>query len=216
MRSKPQSEQEKSPSHRALMVMSAIGEHGPITLSGLCALLPVPRTAIWRATATLRDFGWVRIRLADKAFELTSQCDLMLSRSHFSHPATDLAAATLDELRKEGVVAADAGMFTTAGRFSLIESTRADADLGVPLSLLNDKFALAAQAAMPPDELLRHLRAFQRIADPMERELVSSGAHARAIMALTRSQRAGLSPVPKMIPVGKELLFVAPHDVGDD
>lgn len=216
MRSKPLTDQQKSPAHRLLLVLTAIGEHGPISLGELTDLLPVPRTAIWRATATLRDFGWVRIRLSDKAYELTSDCDLKMASCHFAHPACDTATAELQAMRQRGIAAADAGLFITPGRFALIESTRPEAELGASLSLITDPFALAAQAAMPPEDLLRQLRAYQRMADPQEKELIRTGAHARTIMALARSQRMGQAPTPRMIPVGDEILFVAPYEVRRD
>ncbi|WP_142835981.1 hypothetical protein [Palleronia caenipelagi] len=192
-----------------MMVLSAIGASGPISLTQLCDLLPVPRTAIWRATAILRDFGWVRIRLADNRFELTSACDLALANSHFSHPASDRAAQELLRLREEQNVDTDAGLFVAPGKFEIIESTRSGAPLGQSLSLISEPFALSVQAAMPADQLLRHLRAFQRTATPEDAELISSGAHAKTILAIRERQSVGESSKPIIVEHDEELLFLA-------
>ena len=61
----------KAPSYRVLLVMDTIGAHGPINLNALCDRLPgVSSAGIWRAAVTLRDYGWVRTRLSDNAYEL--------------------------------------------------------------------------------------------------------------------------------------------------
>lgn len=213
MRSRSSDEQQKSPAFRALMVLDAIGKHGPVSLSQLCAILPIPRTAIWRATATLREFGWIRMRPSQQIFELSGQFDTDLADAHFAHPASDAAAQEIARLKAAGKADIDAGVFISPGKFALIESTRADADIGNQISLTHDPFALSVQAAMPPAVLLRHLRAFQRSAEQADVDLIDSGQHARVIIDLKQQQKEGTAMVPHSITIAEEVIY---FDIGSD
>ncbi len=186
MRERSQAELSRAPSYRVLQVMDAIGQRGPISLNQLCALLPgISRAGIWRATATLREYGWVRTRLADSAFELTSKVDLAMANAHFAHELTDVATVEIARLLSEQAGEVDVGMFTAPGRFEIIESSRPDAQIGHRLSLVTEDFALAVQKHLAPLDLLRHITAYQKSAPPEDAAAIQSGEHVRTLRAIT-------------------------------
>ncbi|WP_347863999.1 hypothetical protein [Planktomarina sp.] len=177
----------KAPSYRVLLVMDTIGAQGPISLNALCALLPdISRAGIWRAAATLRDYGWVRTRLADNAFELTSKMDFRLANAHFAHTATEGAVEEINRRLEKGGSDVTACMFVAPGRLEIIETTQADVQIGVPLSLVFDELALAAQSKMDRALLLKHLTAYINRDDlpAEEARIIQMGEHIRALQAL--------------------------------
>lgn len=184
---KPLAERLKAPSYRVLLVMDTIGEHGPISLNNLCKRLPnVSRAGIWRAVAMLRDYGWVRSRLSDNAFELTSQLDFKLANAYFAHEATQRAVVKIQKHLAQGATQVTVGTFIAPGQLVIIESTQMDAQIGVPLSLVFDDFALAAQSKMDQTVLLKHLTAYINRSDlPVEEvNIIKTGQHLKGLQEL--------------------------------
>lgn len=172
-----------APTQRILSVVEAISTRGPITLVGLCAILPISRAAIWRALDTLRVMGWIRMRAGDHAFEMRSDMLARLHSGHCSNPAVEAIAPIFDQLANFGPVHVDLGGFADTGVFHILESTRKqfyDAP-SAALSLVDEDVAIAAQLTVPPPNLVLHLRAFMVKAQDEERRAITSGEHGRFI-----------------------------------
>lgn len=187
--SKPLSKSMKAPSYRVLLVMDTIGEHGPISLNALCKRLPdISRAGIWRAAAALRDYGWVRTRLSDNAFELTSKVDFRLANAHFAHEATQQAVDAIQKRLAQGATHVTAGVFVAPGQFEVVESTQAGVQIGVPLSLVFDEFAREAQCHMDQTALLTHLTAYLKRPDVPKEEVdcIQTGQHIKDLHALSK------------------------------
>ena len=173
--------------------MDAIGKHGPISLNALCGLLPdISRAGIWRATAALRDYGWVRTRLADSAFELTSKLDFGLANAHFAHMATERAVEEIQKGLSQGETHVTVGMFVFPGQFEVIETTQQDVSIGRPLSLVFDECAQDAQCQMDSILLLKHLAAYLNRSDVSEEEadLIRTGQHINNLRTLREMEAA--------------------------
>ena len=61
----------EKPTIRALQVFERLAQDGALTLNELTEKMPaISRVGIWRALDHLREQGWVRMRMGDKAFEI--------------------------------------------------------------------------------------------------------------------------------------------------
>ena len=177
----------KAPSYRVLLVMDTIGAHGPINLNAICDRLPgVSRAGIWRATVTLRDYWWVRTRLSDNAYELTTKLDLGFANAHFAHELTERAVEEIQKALSQNAKDVTAGTFVAPGQFEIIETTQTNAQIGVPLSLVFDEYAQEAQSQMDPVVLRKHLTAYLKRTDTSaaEADLIRSGQHVNDLHAI--------------------------------
>lgn len=170
-----------SPTLRLLLVVEAIGLHGPITLKHLADILPIHRSSIWRATNVLKARGWVRMRLGDHAFELTGRLDGLFKDFHFAASDIDGAAGLIDKIVHERSFHIEFCQFVAAGEFMMIESSYRSVAREGSRSLVLDSAALAAQLALTPDERHTHLEAYSRQSSQTERDIVASGEHYKTL-----------------------------------
>lgn len=169
---------------RLLDVLDGVCRFGPVTLSDLVTRLDIPRGAVWRSLAALRQKGWVRMRHGDKAFELCAPVAGLFAHAHVARPEVEALMPVFTRLADSGPVHVDLGLFTARGEFRVVETTRKHGYSDQALSLTDDDIALAAQLHLAPADLVRHLTAFMERAVADERQVISSGEHARTIRRL--------------------------------
>ena len=172
-----------APTQRILIIAETIARYGPITLAQLTDRLQFSRGAIWRAVSTMRNQGWVRMRLGDNAYEMRSSFANMFAQSHHALAEIDTIEPLMTEVAKAGAVYVDLCHFTQLGQCKVIETSRKQLPTA-PLSLCNDDLAVAAQLQMPPKDLVAHLRAYITLANDEERRLITSGEHGRHLARL--------------------------------
>jgi DNA-binding MarR family transcriptional regulator len=174
----------EGPTARVLLVMETILLNGPVTLGGLCDLLPISRAAIWRALNTLRARGWVRMRMGDNAFEASHHFGTLSQAAHKSYHGAEEANALLQRLSRLGPFHVEIGALTALGRFTILE-TSSTAGYGQPeRSLTDDRIAIAAQIGIGPTDQIRHLTQFMAICGDDERHQIQSGRHAQLLKKL--------------------------------
>jgi hypothetical protein len=174
----------EGPTARVLLVMETILLHGPVTLGGLCDLLPISRAAIWRALNTLRTRGWVRMRMGDNAFEASHLFGTLAQSAHKSYRGAEEANALLHRLARLGPFHVEIGALTTWGRFTVLESTATTGYLLPERSLTDDRIAIAAQIGLGPTDQIRHLTQFLALCGDEERHQIQSGRHAQLLKKL--------------------------------
>lgn len=179
-----QADSSDSAALRLLEVLEGVCRFGPVTLSDLVARLDLPRGAVWRALAALRQKGWVRMRHGDKAFELNAPVSALFAHAHVSRPEVEALMPIFTRLAEFGPVHVDLGLFTARGEFRVVETTRKQGYANQTLSLTDEDIALAAQLHLAPADLVRHLTTFMERAAAEERQVISSGEHARTIRRL--------------------------------
>jgi DNA-binding IclR family transcriptional regulator len=169
---------------RLLDVLDGVCRFGPVTLSDLVSRLDIPRGAVWRSLAALRQKGWVRMRHGDKAFELCAPVTGLFSHAHAARPEVEALMPVFTRLAESGPVHVDLGLFTARGAFRVVETTRKQGYADQTLSLTDDDIALAAQLHLAPADLVRHLTTFMERAGAEERQVIASGDHARTLRRL--------------------------------
>lgn len=169
---------------RLLDVLDGVCRFGPVTLSDLVTRLELPRGAVWRSLDALRQKGWVRMRHGDKAFELCAPVAGLFAHAHVARPEVEAMLPVFTRLADFGPVHVDLGLFTARGEFRVVETTRKQGYSNHSLSLTDEDIALAAQLHLPPADLVRHLTTFMERAGAEERQVISSGDHARTIRRL--------------------------------
>jgi hypothetical protein len=172
-----------APTQRILIIAETIARYGPITLAQLTERLQFSRGAIWRAVNTMRNQGWVRMRLGDNAYEMRSAFANMFAQCHHALAEIEMIEPLMTEMAKAGAVYVDLCHFTQLGECRVIETNRKELPTAA-LSLCDDDLAVAAQLQMPPKDLVAHLRAFITVANDEERRLVTSGEHGRHLARL--------------------------------
>lgn len=165
--------------HRLLDVADAVARLGPITLNDLAVATALPRAAVWRALQVLRDREWLRMRHGDNAYVLNARVAQVFGHAATCRPEVGAALPLFERLSQLGPVHVDLGVFTELGEFRIVETTRKDGYGRPALSLTDDDIAVAAQFAMNPAHLVRHLTAFMTWASAEERQVISTGEHAR-------------------------------------
>jgi DNA-binding IclR family transcriptional regulator len=174
----------ESSAQRLLDVLEGVCRFGPITLSDLVSRLDIPRGAVWRSLDALRQKGWVRMRHGDRAFELCAAVTGLFAHAHAARPEVEALMPIFTRLADSGPVHVDLGLFTARGTFRVVETTRKQGYADQSLSLTDEDIALAAQLHLPPADLVRHLTTFMERAGTEERQVISSGEHARTIRRL--------------------------------
>lgn len=172
-------EAKRSP--RLLVVLGAVAEHGPISLSQLNDRLDVSRASIWRALDTLRTAGWVRMRLGDRAFELERDIQKAMCMAYTSLPQVVQTVRLASLFGETADIHFHVGMFTAPGQYRIVETTLKSGYLSTPLSLTDDKIAIAGQLSLNSPALVRHIRAYIEVSSIEERRVVTSGEHARLL-----------------------------------
>lgn len=169
---------------RFVDIIEALARHAPVTLAGLVERTGLPRGAVWRALDVLRARGWVRMRHGDKAYELRAPVAALFAQARTSRPEVEAAMPLFERLTAIPHVHVDLGMFTALGEFRIVETTRRDGYDRRPLSLTDEDIAVVAQLHLSPPQLVRHLKAFMERATGEERQVISSGEHARSLKRL--------------------------------
>lgn len=172
-----QNESSQSETPRLILIFHAVVLYGPITLPQLTKELTVPRASIWRALDALRQAGWIRMRLGDKAFEVSHDISKVLANANATLPGIAQVVNLVRPLSEEGNINIEIGMFTDIGRFEIVETTQKTGYTAAALSLTDDLIAIAGQLALPPPSLVHHVRAFLEVSNPEERRVVTSGEH---------------------------------------
>ncbi|MCD1625757.1 MAG: helix-turn-helix domain-containing protein [Paracoccaceae bacterium] len=174
----------EGPTARVLLVMESILLHGPVTLGGLCELLPISRAAIWRALNTLRSRGWVRMRMGDNAFEASHLFGTLAQSAHKSYHGAAEANTLLHRLARLGPFHIEIGALTALGCFTILESTSTTGYVQPDRSLTDDRIAIAAQIGLSPTDQIRHLTQFLAVCGDDERHQIQSGRHAQLLKKL--------------------------------
>lgn len=169
---------------RLIVVFHAVVLYGPITLPQLTKELGIPRASIWRALDTLRQAGWIRMRLGDKAFEVSHDISKVLGNANVTLPGIAQIVNLVRPLSEGGNINVEIGMFTDLGRFEIVETSQKTGYTAPPLSLTDDLIAIAGQLALLPSTLLRHVSAFLEVSNPEERRVVTSGEHGEMLRDL--------------------------------
>lgn len=172
------------PALRLLQVVEVMARTGPAQLADLVAAAAIPRGAVWRSLDLLRQQGWARMRHGDNAWVLCSHITALMAAAPHTPPEVEQVLPLFDHLASSGRVHVDLGRFVARGDFRVIETTRKDGYGGGSLSLIDDDIALAGQLTLSPPDLVRNLTAFMERATPEERQVVSSGEHARQLRRL--------------------------------
>lgn len=184
---------------RLLDVFEIIAAHGPISLSNLASQSGIPRSAVHRAAQVLQQRGWVRARLNDHAYEVSSHFDMRMANGHIASAEVELITPVLNSIAERGTFHADLGLFIRAGEFETVESTERSVQIGTRHSMVASSLAITAQFALSPTALVRHLDAFAKDAKEFEKRVVTSGAHQRNVESLRAKGPfafAGLSLLP--------------------
>ncbi len=172
-----------APTQRILIIAETIARYGPMTLAQLTERLQFSRGAIWRAVNTMRNQGWVRMRMGDNAYEMRSGFAKMFSQCHHALVEIDAIEPLMAEVAKAGPVYVDLCSFSQLGQCKIIETTRKQVPTA-SLSLCDDDLAVAAQLQMAPKDLVTHLRAYIAVANDEERRVITSGEHGRNLARL--------------------------------
>lgn len=168
---------------RLMAIFEAIALHGPISLNDLSNQTGIPKVSVWRASRSLRENGWVRLRVIDGQLETAPRFDRLLSAAHVPEPEVDELAEISQTCAVYDDLAIAIGIFCGPGVFMEIESTKRGTPIHEPLSLVHDIQASAALQLLPIPEVQRHLEAYARSAVPDERQLIKSGARLRDILS---------------------------------
>lgn len=167
---------------RLLTVFEVIAKRGPLPLAELTRVTGLPRSAVHRAAQVLQRRGWVRARLSDHAYAVSSRFDDAIADARYSHEDAEALAPVMTRLAERWSCNADLALFVARGVFEVVDSTDRSAELG-RRSLTASGMAIAAQVALPPTGRVRHLEAFLTQARDDEAEFVTSGGHFRQMKA---------------------------------
>lgn len=165
---------------RLLSVFEAIAQHGPLTLAALTEATDLPRSAVHRAAQVLQRRGWVRARLSDHAYAVSSRFDDAIANARYAQEEAEALAPLMARLAKDWGGQVDIGLFVARGVFEVVDSTARRIRLG-RRSLVVSPIAVAAQVSLPPAGRVRHLDAFLMQATDDEAEFVTSGQHFRQV-----------------------------------
>ena len=167
---------------RLLSVFEAIAQRGPLTLAALTDATGLPRSAVHRAAQVLQRRGWVRARLSDHAYAVSSRFDDAIANARYAQEEAEALAPLMARLAREWGGQVDLGLFVARGVFEVVDSTARRIRLG-RRSLVASPIAVAAQVSLPPAGRVRHLDAFLMQASDEEADFVTSGRHFRQVKA---------------------------------
>lgn len=195
---------------RLLSVFETIAQRGPVTLAVLTEATGLPRSAVHRAAQVLQRRGWVRARLSDHAYAVSSRFDDAIANARYAQEEAEALAPLMAELAREWGAQVDLGLFVARGVFEVVDSTARRIRLG-RRSLISSPMAVAAQVSLTPAGRVRHLDAFLMHASDEEAEFVTSGQHFQQV----RTTEALVKDVGVWDLEGLEILapFSAPSSV---
>lgn len=174
-------------SQKTLAVFSVVLDQGPVSPGRICEETGFSRVFVHRALHALMDQGWVRMRLGDKAYLTTAGFEDRVAGATVPLPEQDRLIEPLRFVCDQFSLQADIAMLIAEGRIQVVESTNRKADLETPISLIFDPMALAIFQAIPPQQMLRHLKHTIE-ADPEAAKEARSG---RFKLRLAEVQRHG-------------------------
>ena len=169
---------------RVLKVFETVALKGPISLKMLVEETQIPRSATHRALQNLQGLGWIRARLIDHSYEVSSSFDHIMANSHSATSQSEDHEDLLVNIRAKGCHA-DLGIFRGRGKFETIESTDRKAVIGNRHSLVSSSFSIVALRQLPPLARIRHLEAFLKDATLDEEAIIQSGQMADRLNVTT-------------------------------
>ena len=174
------------PTKRILHVLDLLQRNGPMTLAEVTRHCSFSRAAVWRALDTLREMGWVRMRLGDYAFVILAEKTMPRPAQHVDFPGALELVSHMQFLEKEhGAHVCIAGFGGGTG-LRVLESTERN-DYGLrAISLVQDGLALAAQAMLTKVDLVLILRAYVPNCPPYERRMIEDGRHAEQLSTIRK------------------------------
>lgn len=171
---------------RLLTIFETIAAHGPISANELALRTDIPKVSAWRGAKILQDRGWIRPRISDGWFQVSSKFDDILADVVIPPPEVDGVSEILDLFRDAPPVAVAVGIFWSYGYYKEIECNRANENYGHKLSLVDDFQTTAALFLCSENEIARHLRSYARHCPENERKFIESGVRMDEILLQAR------------------------------
>jgi DNA-binding IclR family transcriptional regulator len=165
---------------RVLNIFETVALEGPISLKVIVEKTQIPRSAVHRSLQNLQSLGWIRARLHDHSYEVTSHFDNIMANSHSALSQSEEFEETLKQVRNLGCHA-DLAIFRGRGKFETIESTDKQAIIGARHSLVTSTLSIVALRQLTPVLRIRHLQAFLKEATPHETNMIKSGQIAQKL-----------------------------------
>lgn len=181
---------------RLLHLFEIVANEGPIGLADLTSASGISRSAAHRAVQVLEAQGWVRARLFDHSYEVSSKFDQLMAEGLIALEEVEMLAPFMKEVASRKNFASDVGLFVRTGQFEILESTDRSQELNSRCSLISSDTGMAAQLALSPINQVRHLNAFMGVATDEEQELVTSGTHRQRLNEL---QVKGMTAFPDKV-----------------
>lgn len=174
------------PTRRILHVLDLLRCNGPMTLAEVAGKCSFSRAAVWRALDTLREMGWVRMRLGDHAFVMLAEKTLRPPGLAADFPDALRWATEMQRMERAHNAHVSIGGFIGGARFRILESTERGDYAAADVSLVHDGIALAAQAALKKVDLVRILRSHVAHCPLDERQIIEDGRHAERLQIIAR------------------------------
>ncbi len=157
---------------RALRLLAAVLEHGPLRPQDLCDRTGMGRTAVHRAIHALIDEGFLRYQLGRRHVALQAAYRGKLAGGSDTPAELDAVVIVVEQVCRARRLQADIAMLTETAEFRLVEATDPDRlDQDEP-ALESDLFVAALTLLNPVDVLstttavLKRERGDTRAADP--------------------------------------------------
>ncbi|GHA62577.1 hypothetical protein GCM10008927_30000 [Amylibacter ulvae] len=179
---------------RILDVFEAVMLSGPISLNELSANTGIPRSSAHRAAQILENKGWIRPRLFDHAYQVTSLFSREFVSVETAHRLAERIGPSLKTFATEFDLDAEIGVFSDIGVFDTLDKTERSSDLDTHQSLVMSPLALMAQLILPPELLVRHLDAYLSFANTGERHEITTGQHRITLAELRKDGPMAISP----------------------
>ena len=172
-----------SPGPRLLAVLSAVAQAGALDLAGVQAATGIPRSACYRALATLEGAGWLRRRLSDGAFLPVAAALAPLAAVATPGVLADRVAGPLAPVLRRARIAADIARLDPGPALVVVETSRGEGPAPLSEPFFGTPLTLAALAVCPPETRLALVRSALDSADEEDRRAVTSGRFTRAVAA---------------------------------
>lgn len=179
---------------RILDVFEAVMLSGPISLNELSANTGIPRSSAHRAAQVLEAKGWIRPRMFDHAYQVTSLFSREFVSVETTHRVVERLGPSLKSFSAEFELDVELGMFSDIGVFDTLDKTERSYDLDTHQSLVMSPLALMAQLILPPELLVRHLDAYLKTANTGERNEITTGQHRITLDELRKQGPMAISP----------------------
>lgn len=160
---------------RVFLIFETIAQKGPISLKELCESVALPRSAVHRAVQTLQERQWVRARLFDHSYEVTSRLDLVVAKSRAAAEELEMVTPVMKAMDSSQLYV-DFGMFTEFGRFETLDSSDKALSIRRRHSFATSLMAKMVLRNLPKAEQLRHLDSYLKGASREETKLIHGKA----------------------------------------